>query len=482
MDRPDLRQFQIINPQLRKHLGSRQTDQALAVASLQAAGALSDLGLAELAAGNLESAIQKIENAMNLSPGCQPVFHNLLAVLLVHGRLRGPAYLKIREHLFKNRDKFPWAMQYRQFMYAPSFLNIEFVGGKCNLKCRMCQGTNRPDYEKRLAYISVADFRKALDVAPTVSGVTLSSGDSDPLMHPHFDQIIQIAAEHGIGIDMFTNGQLLTDRLCGKMIDSGAVNCINFSIDAATPETYRKVRGANLDRLIEKIQMLQAMKKEKSRSVPWIALSFVAMADTIHELPDFVDLAHRLGAGRVYVEDLSGWDDRPSDNHPATDNPKCYEFIREARRRIRNPQFKFELAERLRHDPSGPRTPIADASFENLECCSWLSGVWVQRDGKFEPCCLVARVADMGSIHEGPVIENEKFARVKNMLMGGKVFKTCLKRRMCQYVQQQKAAGNTLRTITREELGELYIEPDQDNKEKQQDGDAIPAEEIAETS
>ncbi len=74
----------------------------------------------------------------------------------------------------------------------PKFLNLEFVKGKCNLKCRMCIGTNAPGHPNTLTYMKPDDFRRTLAAAPTISAVTLSSGDSDPLLHPKFDEIIDL--------------------------------------------------------------------------------------------------------------------------------------------------------------------------------------------------------------------------------------------------------------------------------------------------
>ena len=39
-----------------------------------------------------------------------------------------------------------------------SRLNLEFVSGKCNLKCRMCLGSNSESHTNRLSYLTAADF------------------------------------------------------------------------------------------------------------------------------------------------------------------------------------------------------------------------------------------------------------------------------------------------------------------------------------
>jgi len=220
---------------------------------------------------------------------------------------------------------------YVELTYMPICLNVLFVWGKCNLRCRMCTGTHAANYPNQFGYLTAEDFRRTLQAAPSAKGVTLSAGDSDPFLHPEIESIIAVAREHGVHFDLFTNGHALTAPVCRKLIESGVCGMINFSIDAATPETYKRIRGADFKRVIGRIEMLQAMKKELGQKNPWLSMSLVAMADNIQELPEYVRLAQRLGAGRVYVEDLNGWNGRGSENKPAIDNPDWPAFIREAK-------------------------------------------------------------------------------------------------------------------------------------------------------
>jgi len=458
MDHPNFEQLRITSSEISHLLEAERHDQAVELASRRLVTVLSDAGVAELLAGRIKSGIKKLQDALNVCPQSETAFHNLAGALIGHRLLKGDSLSAIQNHLARHWNTLEWTRKYKKLLFMPRFLNLEFVGGKCNLNCRMCLGTNRDAHESRLTYVTAEEFEKRLSVAPTAHALTLSAGDSDPLMHPEFDRIIEIAQNHTVSMDMFTNGHLLTAKICRKMIEARVINMINFSIDAATPGTYRKVRGASLERLIRKIEMLQAMKKEIESPRPWVSISFVAMADTIHELPDFIKLARRLGAGRVYVEDLHGWDDRPSDNLPATDNPQCFEYIRDARGLADEFKIILQLPERLKHDPAAAGDlPEADRHppTNALACCGWIRGVWVSRNGNYQPCCLIADVAEMGNVDQGPILHNDAFAKVKSLLLEGKVFEACIDKRQCEYVQQQYAAGRPLQVITREELGDL---------------------------
>jgi len=476
---PHLTRYHLANPEIIKGITSGKAAGVMELAQHSAAAALCDLGLTELACSNIQSGIKRLEEARNLAPTSQLAFHNLVAALLAHRLLRGNNHGSICQFLRAHWNEVSWARQYGRLLLLPSFLNIQFVGGQCNLRCRMCLGAHREGRAGRLEHLNIEDFRRMLQAAPTINGVTLSAGDSDPLLHPEFERIVEVAREFGVTLDMFTNGQALTEAKCRSILESKIVPMMNFSIDAATAETYRRIRGGSFERVMGHIERLVAMKQEMGLSEPRISMSFVAMADNIEELPAFVEMAVRLGALRVYVEDLIGWDDKPSDNHPATDHPRCVELLDEARAVAARHKLWFQLPQRLadlRREGS-----IAGETKPTLACCGWLNGVWVQMDGEMRPCCLVGHPADMGNIKDGPLQSNPKFLKVKSLLLSGKVFQQCLGHRMCAYVQQQKAAGIPLRTITREELGELWIEPDA-SAASEQTSDTADSASLAETT
>jgi MoaA/NifB/PqqE/SkfB family radical SAM enzyme len=188
------------------------------------------------------------------------------------------------------------------------------------------------------------------------------------------------------------------------------------------------------------------MKKELGKDRPWVSISFVAMADNIQELPQFVELAGKLGAGRVFVEDLSGWDGRDSENKPASENPGWLDYAEQARRLGSELGIALQLPQRFMPE-------LKPDSSARHACCSWIQGVSVNRDGGIGPCCMIHGTVDMGNILDGPLMQNEKYAKIKELLLGGRVLPQCAKQANCIYVQQQKAAGIPLRIVPAREVG-----------------------------
>lgn len=431
---------------------------------------MTDLALVELFQGRADDALKRLEEGIRTCPTYRPAFHNTLATLLQQGRLRGGQLEEIQRHIIRHWKEAEWVPEYRAILNMPTFLNIEFVRGKCNLRCRMCQGTQNATSPRVLSYLEPDRFRQILDCAPTIHGITLSSGDSDPLLHPHIDEIIEVARDRNVMIDFYTNGHALTPKTARLIVDSQVVSMVNFSLDAATAETYRRIRGADFSRAVGKLEMLGSMKREADAKLPSVACSFVAMEDNIHELPDYARMVIERGAVRVTVGDLIGWmKDEDGGNRPATDHPDCGRYLSEAQAITRDAGVVFSVSDRLlasmRSDVEGPSDACESdsaahaSSGRKLACCGWINGVWVHMDGRYSPCCTVCHVADMGSATEGPLLGNEKFLRVKDLLRSGRVFERCLQQRGCEYIAQQRAAGKEIGVITREELGPLWRDP-----------------------
>lgn len=96
-------------------------------------------------------------------------------------------------------------------------------------------------------------------------------------------------------IHLFTNGLLLDDDKIDKIIDS-KVTLINFSCDAATKETYKKIRGGDFNRLTTHIRRFRQRREAYGKDLPQISMNMTLMKENIAELPAFVELAASLGA------------------------------------------------------------------------------------------------------------------------------------------------------------------------------------------
>ncbi len=123
----------------------------------------------------------------------------------------------------------------------------------------------------------------------------------EPLMSPAFWKILErITAVHRgkPEISFNSNGLLLSEKHIARLLAS-KLREINISFDAATAETYERIRGGDFDQLVANVGSLVRARAAAGRADFKIILNMTLMRANIEELPQFVRLAHRLGADEV---------------------------------------------------------------------------------------------------------------------------------------------------------------------------------------
>lgn len=172
----------------------------------------------------------------------------------------------------------------------PLFLEVESTYA-CNYRCPNCPRTaishegmsgslSRELFDK--LYAEAAQYR--------LPSITYSHG-GEPLMRKDLAELIARAREAGIVDRMFhTNGFLLDYRRSRELIESGLTK-INISLDAASPETYDRVRpGGDYRTVVENVENFLRAKKESGKSYPRVRVSFVVSEENRHEQAKFYEL------------------------------------------------------------------------------------------------------------------------------------------------------------------------------------------------
>ena len=182
----------------------------------------------------------------------------------------------------------------------------------CNLDCRTCI---RNVWCEDLGSMTEATFAHILDnlkpIEPRPS--IFFGGLGEPLFHKNIADWIAQAKAIGATVELITNATLLTEEKARALVASGLDN-LWVSIDGATPDSYADVRlGAELPQVIENVMRLRRLRKGGHFAKPEIDIAFVAMKRNIHELPEALRLARRLGARQFkvsnvlpYTEELRG--------------------------------------------------------------------------------------------------------------------------------------------------------------------------------
>lgn len=135
------------------------------------------------------------------------------------------------------------------------------------------------------------------------------SGLGEPTLEPLFPSRARTIADLGKPLYFPTNGAALgRSSVLDSLRDNGDTR-VSLSIDAATAETYGKVRvdrkgrAGNWDRLLSN---LKAFRKEKPNAI--MTSCFVAGAYNIDEFPEFVQFAIDQGFNNVAFRPVRCWD------------------------------------------------------------------------------------------------------------------------------------------------------------------------------
>ena len=113
-------------------------------------------------------------------------------------------------------------------------------------------------------------------------------------MMKNLDELFDIYGDGGKALEMTTNGQILTDRNIEKLLDREID--LYISLDAATPETYARLRNDTLERILGNLRRLIAAKGGRD-GLPRVHLVFMPMKCNVHELGGLCRAVRRSGSG-----------------------------------------------------------------------------------------------------------------------------------------------------------------------------------------
>jgi MoaA/NifB/PqqE/SkfB family radical SAM enzyme len=175
------------------------------------------------------------------------------------------------------------------------------VTNRCNLLCETCPRTH-VELEPP-ADLTAARMEELLDELTELDRLVLH-GVGEPLLNPELPRMVAYGARRGAHVVFNTNGILLDGRR-GDAVTAAGLAELRVSLDAATPETYRRVRGADaLPRILRNVAAFTARRGARGEGRPEVTVWATALRENLDELPDLVRLAGAVGATGVHLQRL----------------------------------------------------------------------------------------------------------------------------------------------------------------------------------
>lgn len=212
------------------------------------------------------------------------------------------------------------------------------------------------------------------------------TGGGEPTIHPQARQLIAYAQDRGLDTALVTNGLNLERRIGSDVLQR--LSWLRISVDAATPDTFAKVRPAykgdverskkNYENVIESIEWAVALKKSTGSKIV-IGMGFVTQEENWKELADFVRLARDLGVDNVRI---SGAFTPQGDAYHASYREEALALEREAAA-LATPSFAVHARFTEKLDDLQARPDYKDCWYQQFT-------TYIGGDGNLYRCCVQA--------------------------------------------------------------------------------------------
>jgi MoaA/NifB/PqqE/SkfB family radical SAM enzyme len=224
-----------------------------------------------------ELGLPRYEPILGWFPGMRPETVSLPRRILrrLAGRPAAPTGMERWD--FRQCDRIALASEPEQIHHfvdhfaaiCPSPIQVSVVvGNACNLHCVMCPYHSpqiKPSHttpffrERRLMTWEMME-RVAAECG--AMGAPVKTGNvEEPLVHPRIVDFVRECRRAGVpSVHITTNGTLLTPAMGRSLLEAGLTS-LYVSLDAARPDTYRRIRHGELDRVEGNIRAFLASRR-----------------------------------------------------------------------------------------------------------------------------------------------------------------------------------------------------------------------------
>ena len=152
---------------------------------------------------------------------------------------------------------------------------------KCNLNCKMC--FRNTWFDETIGDLSLEEYRHVLETMPETVETVFFGGMGEPLFHKDIFEMIELAANLGIDVELLTNGTLLSEEVIHHLIDVGLTR-LWVSIDNL--DTEQGQTGSRHDHsaeVLNNIRKFNRIRQARFSSI-LLGITFVAMKSNVHQL------------------------------------------------------------------------------------------------------------------------------------------------------------------------------------------------------
>lgn len=166
----------------------------------------------------------------------------------------------------------------------------------CNLCCKSCRNQFYAMSDltrQRISIIGTKLLRSGyLEQTPNL----IVAGMGEVFYSPYYRQLLDSDLQRK-NIAVLSNGILFNETNWRWLKHQYETIDATISVDAATPETYQKLRGGNFNVLMQNLKMLANLRRQGQ--LRKFSLHFVVQRDNLREMSAFVELGRTLGVDEI---------------------------------------------------------------------------------------------------------------------------------------------------------------------------------------
>lgn len=292
--------------------------------------------------------------------------------------------LKYLEILIEGKDASPFCWQ-----DTMSYRHLTFgMTSKCNMNCTWC-------YRHDSAFKTTLDAMMPLETMEKIIENTEGrfqkiylTGLGEPLLHPQYDEALQLARRLTDKVVLTTNGSLLTEEHIDRLVDNGLTH-IEVSIDAFDKNVQKVHRGTDLEHLHNMLYYMSEMYDEQLH----VRVNSVVNTITYEYLFDAVDYLADCENIDVYhiipMYDVEQMREQGITSVSFEDMKHLLEHLRSRLKHYRLNWSLYPSPDNIMIYPS-----IAMKKRLNI-CFTCFESPYIKSDGKLYPC---ARMVPWGGV------------------------------------------------------------------------------------
>jgi MoaA/NifB/PqqE/SkfB family radical SAM enzyme len=177
------------------------------------------------------------------------------------------------------------------------------VSAMCNAACAYCVLTC---YKGQWGggLMDMATFER-LQPSFVLADMIYLQGWGEPLLHPHFWDIVRVVKSSGAKVGFTTNATPLVDKHINQLFEQ-QVDIMGVSLAGVTPKTHEQFRhGCDFARLEQALRKIKQQKHERKLEGPSVHLAFMVLRSNWQEIAQLPALAEKWGASQVVISHLS---------------------------------------------------------------------------------------------------------------------------------------------------------------------------------